>query len=143
MHAGQIAHDGQILKRMMGGTKCRVRQPATSADNRNRHVVVADIEFDLLQTARGDERGDRVADRAESACSEACGKRDHVGLRHAAVVEALGHGGLEFVEKAVPNVSAENHDTLILEGDLQNFIGESVAQGKGRVKGESERAKCY
>ena len=53
-------------------------------------------------------------------------------------MKTLGHGCLEFIEQAIPDVSAKNHDTLILEGDLQNFIGESVAHGSSNLSGHFE-----
>ena len=65
-----------------------VGQPAADADDHHRHVVVADVDADLLEAARRGERRDRVDERPQAAHRHAGGDAHHVRLGHAAVEEA-------------------------------------------------------
>jgi hypothetical protein len=129
---------------MVRGSQSGIREATPRADNRNRHVVVAHIEFDLLQATRRDERSDRVANRAQTAGGKAGSEGDHIGLGNTAIIEAGRHGGFELVKKAIPDVTTQDNDALVNKGELEDFIGESVAHGeevKVKVRGVSERGE--
>jgi hypothetical protein len=67
----------------------------------------------------------------QTAGGKAGSEGDHIGLGNAAIVEAGRHGGFELVKKAIPDVAAQDNDALVGKGELENFIGEGVAHGKG------------
>ena len=94
--------------------------------------MVAHIEFDLLEAARRDEGSDRVADGAQTAGGKAGSEGDPIGLGNAAIVEAGWHGRFELVKKAIPDVAAQDNNALVGKSELEDFIGEGVAHGKGK-----------
>lgn len=131
IHAWQTAHNGKVLERVMRGSQRGIRKTAARADNRNRHVVVAHIEFDLLQATRRNEGCDRVANWAQAAGGKAGSEGDHIRLGNAAIVKAGRHGGFELVEKAIPDVTTQDNDAFVSKGEFEDFIGEGVAHEKG------------
>src|SRR5258708_18574643 len=118
---------------MMGAAERSVGQPGTRADDGNRNVVIANVDSDLLQAAIGDERCDRVADRAQAGHCQAGGNADHVGFRHAAVVETPGTFQLELVEEAVADVAGEENNPVVFLGEPSDFVGKGVSHDTWRI----------
>ena len=136
----EAAEDADVLAGVVRRAERRIRQAAARADDHHRHVVVADVDADLLDHAGRSERRDRVGEGTEAREGEARRHAGHVRLRHAAVVEAVGAAVAVLVEQAVADVARQEHDPLVGGGQVGDRGGEGVSHAGTSGRPSSTRA---
>src|SRR4051812_4130548 len=98
---------------MMRRAKVCIREAGTRAHDDHRRLVVADVDADLLEAARGREWGNGVDDGPQPGKRHAGGDTHHVGLGDAAVEKAAWGPLLELVEELVADIAGEQHDARV------------------------------
>jgi hypothetical protein len=125
-HVGQRSQQRDVFTRMMRGAQRGVRQAGPDADDNHRYLVIAHVDADLFQAARGHERGDGVDHRSQAVQSHASRDSHHVGFGHAAVHEAVWRSGFEGVEQPVADVAAQQHDPRVTGRQRIDLVREGV-----------------
>jgi hypothetical protein len=123
---------------MMSGTQGGIRQARAGADQNDWHLVITDINSNLLQRAVGKERGDRIADWPHSLRSKASSHAYHVGLSHAAVEETVRKLRPVFIEQSVSNVTHQQDDPFVAGCQIKDLLGKGVSHICLKVLGEAE-----
>src|ERR1700716_1150167 len=111
---------------MMRASQGRIRESRTGPDNNNRLVVVTNIYPDLFDAAVSNEISDGITNRSHPGHRQACRYADHVRLSDPAVIESSRTFRFETFEEAVADISREQDDSLVLDPEFGDFVGESV-----------------
>ncbi len=124
---GKTAEDADILAGMVRGPQRSVGEAAAGTDDHHRHVVVADVDTDLLDHARRGEGGDGVGEGAEPTQRQSRCHAGHVRLGHPTVVEPVGEPLTVAVEEPIADVAREQDDPLVGRGQVGDRGGEGVS----------------
>ncbi len=120
----------------------RVDDAAAVGDQPHVGVVQAEVDGDLLEAAPGEERRDRV-DVDDLALEREAGRHaDDVGFADAFHEEAVGDLLLELVERADAEVRADEHDPLVLLGELVDHVEAVLAHQRASSAASSRSASC-
>jgi len=118
-HAGDRAHEGEVLDALMGRAVFADGQAAVAAHDLDVQMRVADGVAHLLPGAAGCEHGEGVDKGLVAAERHAAGDADHVGLGDAHVEEALGMRFFkEFGHGRAGEVGVEHDKLGIFVGQL-------------------------
>ena len=122
-HAGDFAHEGQVLEALVG-------RPVLA--DRNAGVGGADLHIEmrityriphLLIVAARRKHGKTAHEGHLSAGGETCGNSGHIGLRDAAVDEAVGEGILEILGlRGVREIRVQHHHIFVKLSQLHQGL---------------------
>ena len=125
-HAGDGAHEGEVLDALVGGAVLAHGQAAVGAHDLDIHAGVGDGVAHLLPGAAGGEHGEGVGKGLEAAGGQAGGHALHVALGDAHVEEALGIGGFKALGHGGSGQVGLQHDQLgitVSQGDQGVAVG--------------------
>jgi hypothetical protein len=115
---------------MMRASERGVGKTRAGPHNNYRLVVVTNIDSDLFNTTVGHKVSYSVTNRPQPGHGHPRGHANHVRFGYAAVMKASRAFGLKVIEKTVANIRREQNDPLVLDGQLRDFVGESVPHGR-------------
>ena len=129
-HAGDGAHEGDVLVALVGRAVLADRDAGVRGADVHIEVRVPDGVADLLERAAGGEHGERGAKDLLARGGNAGGDADHVCLGDAGVIEALGVGGLELAGLGGRGeVRVQDHEVVALGAERHKLL---AVAGAGR-----------
>ena len=129
-HAGDDAHEGDILAALVRGTVLAHRNTGVRGTDLNVKVRIADGVADLLKGAAGGKHG-KAARKGDAAGGCDTGGNTHqVALGDAHIEEAVGAGGLKLAGlRGGGQVGVEDHKVIVLIGELDEGLAVAYARG--------------
>ena len=127
-HAGDGAHQGEVLAALMAGTVLAHGDTAVGGADLHIQVGVANGVADLLVgTGRG-EHGEGRSKGNQAGGAQACGHTHHVGLGNAAVKEPVGECLAEDTGLGgTGQVSIQDNDIVVLSAQLSQSCAVAFA----------------
>ena len=127
-HAGEGAHEGDVLHGLVSGSVLTQRNAGMGRGNLHIGVAVGQLLTDLVVYTAGDKFCEGTHERNLAGEGQAGGGANHVGLRDAALDEALRELCCEGVHlKGTLEICGEGHDILVGLACLQKARAETAA----------------
>ena len=129
-HAGDDAHEGNILAALVRGAILAHRDTGMRGTDLNVEVRVADGVADLLKGATGSEHGKGAREGNAAGGRDTGGDAHQVALGNAHIEEAVGAGCLELAGlRGGSQVGVEDHKVIVLVGELDEGLAVAYARG--------------
>ena len=129
-HAGDDAHEGDILAALVRGAVLAHRDAGVRGTDLNVEVRVADGVADLLKGATGSEHGKGTREGNTTGGRDTGGDAHQVALGNAHIEEAVGAGRLELTGlRGGGQVGVEDHKVIVLVGELDEGLAVAYARG--------------
>ena len=129
-HAGDDAHQGDILAALVRGTILAHRDTGVRGTNLNVKVRIADGVADLLKGAASSEHGKAAREGNAAGGRDTGGNTHQVALGDAHIEEAVGAGRLELAGlRGGGQVGVEDHKVIVLVGELDEGLAVAYARG--------------
>ena len=129
-HAGDNAHQGDILAALVRGAILAHRDTGVRGTDLNVKVRVADGVADLLKGAAGGEHGKGAREGDAAGGRDASGNTHQVALGDAHIEETIGAGGLKLAGlRGGGQVGVEDHKVIVLVGELDESLAVAYARG--------------
>ena len=129
-HAGDDAHEGDILAALVRGTILAHRNTGVRGTDLNVKVRIADGVTNLLKGAAGGKHSKAAREGDAAGGRDTGGNTHQVALGDAHIEEAVGASGLKLTGlRGGGQVGVEDHKVIVLVGELDEGLAVAYARG--------------